>query len=77
MSEYIISSGITSTGVIVQKNDTMTVLPGGTANSTMVAHNTGSMFVSSGGTANSTTVYNSGGLFVDGGVVNYTRVTNI
>ena len=83
---YIISSGKTSTGIILE-DDSMNVLNGGTANSTTV-NEWGRMYVSSGGTANSTTV-NSGGELVTakdsivgalymngGGTINNTTINN-
>ena len=55
-----VSSGVTSSGIVLSGlGDSMTILNGGTANSTTV-NSGGAMIVSSGGRANSTTV-NSGG----------------
>ena len=58
MSSYYVSSGVTSTGVILNE-DYMTVLDGGVAIET-TANEYGVLYVWSGGTANSTTV-NAGG----------------
>lgn len=71
---YIISSGETSTGVVFNVYDSMTILEGGTANRTTV-NSYGYLHVSFGGTANSTTVNSYGYLYVSfGGVVNQTTV---
>ncbi|MBQ7207118.1 MAG: AIDA repeat-containing protein [Lentisphaeria bacterium] len=64
MASYYVSSGVTSTGVVVAKSS-MYVSSGGTANSTTV-NSRGSMYVY-GGTANSTTVNSRGCLEVSGG----------
>ena len=70
---YIISSGEVSSGIILEYNS-MTILDGGTANSTTVNY-VGYLYVSSGGTANSTTVNSKGNLFVSsGGTANSTIV---
>ena len=72
MSEYIVTSGQTSTGIVLYY-DTMRISEGGTANSTTVS--SGSMVVSNGGTANSTTVEWGGNLHVSsGGTANSTTV---
>jgi autotransporter passenger strand-loop-strand repeat protein len=62
---YIISSGETSNGIILN-NDSMTVLDSGIANNT-TANRYGSMFISSGGTANSTTLNSDSWMYVSGG----------
>ena len=73
---YIISSGITSDGIILE-NDSMTVLDGGIATNTTL-NSYGSMYISSGGTANSTTVNIWGSMFVsNGGTANKTMVNSI
>ena len=78
---YIISSGITSDGIILE-NDTMTVLDGGIATQTTI-NSRGSMYISSGGIADSTTLnsvspyYYGGGFFVySGGTANNTTVNS-
>ncbi|MBR6239831.1 MAG: AIDA repeat-containing protein [Lentisphaeria bacterium] len=64
---YIISSGITSDGIILN-NDSMTVLDGGIATDTTV-NSGGGLYVSSGGSANNTTVNSAGYLIVyNGGI---------
>ena len=78
---YVISSGITSDGVIVE-NNSMTVLDGGIANNTTVcgtlknaAITYGYLHISSGGQANNTTVKSRGAIYVSsGGVANSTTV---
>ena len=56
--DYIISSGESSNGIILNNYDSMTVLDGGVAYSTMV-NSYGTLFVSSGGTA--TEIIENGG----------------
>ena len=72
---YIISSGESSNGIILE-NDTMTVLDGGIAVDTRV-NTDGWLHVSSGGTANSTTV-NTSGIFCvsSGGTANDTTINS-
>jgi len=60
---YIISSGESSDGIILE-NDSLTVLDGGTATD-ITLDDWGRLYVSSGGTANSTTVNPNGALYVD------------
>ncbi|MDD6337137.1 MAG: AIDA repeat-containing protein, partial [Lentisphaeria bacterium] len=73
MAEYIISSGESSNGIILE-NDTMTVLDGGIATDTTV-NSFGRLYVHSGGTANSTMVNYNGRLNVSsGGTANSTTV---
>ena len=73
---YTVSSGEVSTGIILE-NGSMTVLDGGTADSTTV-NSGGYLYVSSGGTVNSTTVMDYWGhLHVSsGGTANNTTVTS-
>ena len=59
---YIISSGESSEGIVLE-NDTMTVLDSGVAMTTTV-NSEGRLYVSSGGTANSTTVNKMGEMYV-------------
>ena len=66
MAEYIISSGETSSGIILNSYDSMTVLDCGTVTDTTV-NSGGSMFVSTGGTADTTTVNDDGWLEVFSG----------
>ena len=73
MAEYDVTSGVTSTGIILN-NDSMYVQEGGTANNTTV-NDWGILYVSSGGVANSTTLSSGGWLRVfSGGVANSTTV---
>ena len=65
MSSYIVSSGVTSTGVTLSY-DSMYVYDGGTANSTTVNWG-GNLTVYDGGTANSTTVNAFGAMYVSSG----------
>ncbi len=75
MAEYIISSGETSSGIILE-NDSLTVLDGGVATDTTV-NSAGNMRAFSGGTANSTTVNSNGYLYVSsGGTANSTTVNS-
>lgn len=80
MTDYIVSSGQTSSGITLSSGDTETVLSGGTANNTVVSSG-GVETILSSGTANNTLVNNGGienvlsggtGFFtkVEGGVVN-------
>ena len=72
---YIISSGITSDGIILE-NDSMIISSGGTANSTTV-NSWRYIIVSSGGTANGTTVNSWGNINVSsGGIANSTTVNS-
>ena len=69
---YIISSGESSNGIILE-NDNMTVLDGGIANSTTLRY--GSMYVSSDGVVNNTEVNFSGLLEASfGGIANSTTI---
>ena len=69
-----VSSGQTSTGIILNNNNAMIVTNGGTANSTTI-NSGGNLSISSGGKANSTTVNSSGILFVhSGGTANIIAV---
>ena len=74
MLSYIISSGESSEGIILNSYDSMTVLEGGIASATTV-NSKGSMYVSSGGTA--TEIIESGGyVFVaDGAEVSFVSNT--
>ena len=63
---YIISGGEVSSGYILSSYNYLTVLYGGTVNSTTV-NEYGSLYVSSGGTANSTTVNFYGSMWVSSG----------
>jgi len=65
MANYIISSGKSSDGIILERG-AMSILEGGVANSTTV-NSMGSMFISSGGVANSTTVNPMGRIFISSG----------
>ena len=58
MTNYVVSAGQTSTGIVLNNGDTETVLSGGTATGTVV--NNGGVVTVSGGTISGTTV-NSGG----------------
>ncbi len=69
MAEIYVSSGVTSTGVIVSSYDSMFVLSAGTANSTTVSCY-GTMFISGDGVANSTTVNATGDMGIEYGDVN-------
>ena len=62
---YIVSSGITSTGISLTRNS-MTVLDGGTATNTKV-NSSGFLYASSGGSANSNTVNPYGSFFIFNG----------
>ncbi len=75
--DYIISSGDVESGIMLYKNDSMTVLDGGIASETAVNQN-GSMSVSSGGTAKNTTVNSSGCVYVStgGSAINTTVAPN-
>ena len=76
MSRYDVTSGVTSTGIILNNYDSMYVLNGGTANSTTV-NSGGYLWVSSGGVANSTTVNSDGVLVIrSGGVANSATVNS-
>ena len=71
---YIISSGESSEGIILNFGDSMTVFDGGTAGDTTVNLG-GTVEVSSGGTVNGTTVNSRGCLNISqGGIVTYTTV---
>ena len=71
---YIVSSGVTESGIILE-NNTMTVLDGGIANDTTVKSN-GRLNVFSGGTASGTIIVQSGSMFVfDGGTACITTVS--
>jgi autotransporter passenger strand-loop-strand repeat protein len=59
MTDYVVSSGVTSTGITLHNSDLMTVLSGGTASGTTV-NNGGQEVVSAGGAALGTTL-NLGG----------------
>ena len=72
MASIIVSSGQTSSGIILNK-DSMYVSSGGTANSTTVNFG-GIMFVSGGGVANDTAV-NDGELYIVGGRADKTTIT--
>lgn len=75
MANYIVSSGITSTGISLNR-DSMTILDGGTVNST-TANFRGYLYVHSGGAANSTTVKYDGRINVySGGTANNTMVSS-
>ena len=66
---YIISSGITSEGIVVT-DETLIVSSGGTANNVSI-NSGGTLSVSSGGTANLAITNSGGHLIVPGGTVNY------
>ena len=72
---YMISSGITSTGIVLNRNS-MTVLDCGTANGTIISSG-GHLHVSSGGTANETTVNSISWLSLSsGGKTNNTTINS-
>ena len=71
---YIISSGITSDGIILNY-DSLDVLAGGSVNNTIVV-DYGYMTVSSGGTANSTTVDSFGGMYIYSGGTAVSTIVN-
>ena len=72
---YIISSGESSEGIVLE-NDTMTVLDSGVAMTTTV-NSEGRLYVSSGGTANSTTVNKMGEMYVSSsGLADETTLNN-
>ncbi len=74
MAVINVSSGVTSTGIMLDTHDSMFVSSGGTANSTTVYG--GKMTVLAKGMANSTTVSSGGRMMIEGtGVANYTMVT--
>ena len=71
MDEYHVSSGVTSTGVVV--SNAMYVYGGGVANSTIVSG--GDLYIEDGGLANRTTVDSFGDLRIsNGGTANITTV---
>ncbi len=73
-SRYDVSSGVTSSNIILN-NDSMFVSNGGTANSTTMFG--GSMYIFGGGTANSTTTTLFGSVIVSsGGTANNTLITS-
>ena len=73
---YIVTSGKTSDGVILNNNIIMKVLDGGTALHTTVNYG-GALHVSRGGMANSTTVNSLGFLYIsEGGTANSTTINN-
>lgn len=74
MTDYIVSSGQTSSGITLNSGDTETVLSGGTANNTVVSSG-GVETILSGGTANNTLV-NNGGIenVSSGGTGSFTRI---
>ena len=78
MAEYVVSSGVTSTGLTLSENGItrLTVFYGGMASNTTI-NSGGSMFVSSGGAANGVTVAQDGACFYvcSGGWMN-TAVVN-
>ena len=70
MAEYIVDGGKTSTGIELNKNDSMYVYGGGVANG-VTAKNTGWVEVSSGGTANDVTISSGGIVYLrNSGTVN-------
>ena len=70
---YIVSSGVTSEGIVLEY-DTMTVLDGGTARDTTISR-WGGATVQSGGAASNTTVNSYGSVMVSsGGLVNSTTI---
>ncbi len=77
MAEYVVSSGVTSTGLTLSDSGItkLTVYYGGAANSTTIKSG-GSMFVSSGGAAYAVTVTQDGGAITvcSGGMANDTVV---
>ena len=75
MANYIVSSGITSDGIVLL-NDFMTVDNGGKANNTTVDFS-GYMYVALGGVANDTIITYLGYVYVlSGGNVNNVNVSN-
>ena len=66
MSEYIVSSGEVSSGIILNNAESMTVLDGGTASVTTV-NSGGKMYLSSGGVAEDTTLNSRGAMYVSSG----------
>ncbi|MBR4718483.1 MAG: AIDA repeat-containing protein [Lentisphaeria bacterium] len=73
MSEYHVSDGQTSTGLVLN-NDSMYVSLGGTAVETTV-NTGGSMYVYEGGVADNT-VNNGGRMYLKGGTANYTTLND-
>ena len=75
MTDYVVSSGVSSGGITLGNGDSLTVLAGGTATSTTIDSG-GIELVSSGGTATSTSVTFGGVEIVSsGGLANDTSVT--
>ena len=73
---FPISSGVTSTGIVLNDYDNMYISSGGTANRTTVSSG-GYMYIYSGGTANSTTVSSGGAMYISsGGTANSTTVSS-
>ena len=73
---YPVTSGVTSSGIILKSYDSMYVSSGGTADYTTV-NSGGTMYVSSGGTADYTTVNSGGRMYVSsGGTTNSTTVNS-
>jgi len=66
MTDYVVSSGVTSSGITLLNHDLMTVLNGGVADR-IVVNNGGGEVVSSGGTTNFTTVSSGGYEYVSAG----------
>ena len=76
MANYIISSGETSSGIILNPADRMTVLCGGAVNNTIVSR-CSELHIQGGGMANNTTVSKGGAFFVStGGMANNTTVSD-
>ena len=76
MATYIVSSGVTSTGITLNHGDFLGVSSGGTASDTM-ANNGGTEFVYAGGTAISTTLDSGGTAFaIGGGKTSFTTVSS-
>ena len=63
MAEYIVSSGVTSTGLTLSRPDIMNVMSGGVANNNTV-NSRGLINVSEGGTANGNTVNSEGKIYI-------------
>jgi len=73
MTDYNISSGVTSSGVTLNTGDIETVFAGGIASSTVI--NGGSEIISSGGTAFYTTVSAGTETILSGGVARFTTIS--
>jgi len=74
MTDTVVSSGQTISGLVLSNGDMLTVLSGGAANSSTVS--SGGVEINSGGTTLSSFVSNGGQLLVRGGVDSGTRFAN-